>query len=184
MTPGQNKPAVEAFISAGSNIDPSRHIAQALDRLTERVRVKAVSTFYRNPPVGKSGQPPFFNGVFRIATTLPPRELKLDALRSVESLLNRVRTGDKYAPRTIDLDILLYGNTVMDEKDLRIPDPDIRSRPFLAIPLLELAPDLLLPDTGERLDSLQSAKDRSDLTPLPEFTRFLRRKLLSGSDRR
>jgi 7,8-dihydro-6-hydroxymethylpterin-pyrophosphokinase len=85
-----------------------------------------------------------------------------------------VRKADKYAARTIDLDIAVYDDAVIDEPDLRIPDPDIRSRPFIAIPLLELAPKLILPDTGERLSSLAIVKGREGLDPVYDFTEELR----------
>jgi 7,8-dihydro-6-hydroxymethylpterin-pyrophosphokinase len=100
--------------------------------------------------------------------------LKRGVLRLIESELGRVRSRESYAPRTIDLDLLLYGNLVIHDRELCIPDPDIRVRPFLAVPLLELKPDLVLPDTDEPLASVRSASDRRGMEPVPELTRILR----------
>ncbi|MDX9973070.1 MAG: 2-amino-4-hydroxy-6-hydroxymethyldihydropteridine diphosphokinase [FCB group bacterium] len=143
------EPETLVYIGIGSNIEPERNIPRALELLAEKVDLRAVSPFYRSAAVGPPGQPDFLNGVCRIATTLGARALKNDVLRAVEAALGRVRGADKYAPRTIDLDILLYGAEVYDEEDLRIPDPDIRTRPFVAVPLLAVAPGAVLADTGE-----------------------------------
>jgi len=129
---------VQAFIAVGSNIEPEHHIRLALEQLARHVTITGLSTFYRTPPLHRPEQPTFINGVVRIETAIPARALKFEVLRTVESRLGRVRTVDKYAPRTIDLDIVLYGSQVIAEPDLRIPDPDLRARPFLAVPLLEL----------------------------------------------
>jgi 2-amino-4-hydroxy-6-hydroxymethyldihydropteridine diphosphokinase len=166
--------AVRAFIAVGSNIDPEGNIPAALDRLTEEVEVAAVSTFYRTAALGRPEQPPFTNGVWQVSTDMAPRLLKNDVLRPIEKALGRVRTRDRYAARPIDLDIALYGDLVISEEDLVIPDPDIRERPFLVIPLLELAPDLCMPDTGERLASLPAARQTGGLEPMAEFTELLR----------
>jgi 2-amino-4-hydroxy-6-hydroxymethyldihydropteridine diphosphokinase len=168
---------VIAYISVGSNIEPERNIPEALEELKRRVTIKRVSTFYRTAPVGKKDRPFFLNGVFEIETSLSARALKYDVLRPIETALGRVRTSDKYAPRTIDLDILLYADLVVDEPGLRIPDPDIRVRPFLAVPLLELAPDLALPDTAEPLASLESARGPAGMNPHPALTSRLRTRI-------
>jgi len=122
-------------------------------------------------------QPLFLNGVVKVRTGLDALTLKLDVLRGIESVLGRVRTADAHAARTIDLDILLYDSAIIEEPKLRIPDPDIRERPFLAIPLLELAPDLVLPDTGERLAALPCARRRAELIPADDFSGALRERL-------
>jgi 2-amino-4-hydroxy-6-hydroxymethyldihydropteridine diphosphokinase len=162
------------YVGVGSNIDPERHIVEALVRLRQRVRVTATSTFYWTAAVGPAGQPRFLNGIWPVATDLPARELKLEVLRGIEAKLGRTRTADKYAPRTIDLDIVLYGDEVIDEPDLRVPDPDIRKRAFIAVPLLELAPNLVLPDTGDELASLAIVQERRGLDAAGEFSERLR----------
>ncbi|HEO72289.1 MAG TPA: 2-amino-4-hydroxy-6-hydroxymethyldihydropteridine diphosphokinase [Candidatus Hydrogenedentes bacterium] len=155
----------EAFISIGSNIDPEAHISKALEQIAHRLDLTALSTFYWSEPIGRPEQPRFLNGVAAVRVALTPRELKFGVLRPIEGDLGRIRTEDGYAPRVIDLDILLYGEAVIDEPGLRIPDPDIRSRPFLAAPLLDLAPGLLMPDHGEPLSAIVEALDQGNLIP-------------------
>ena len=89
--------------------------------------------------------------------------------------MGRIRTAKANACREIDLDLLLYGDLVMDDECLKIPDPDIRDRPFVAIPLCELAPDLVLPDTKEHLRLLPIMNAAANLEALEEFTSSLKR---------
>ncbi|MFP4057025.1 MAG: 2-amino-4-hydroxy-6-hydroxymethyldihydropteridine diphosphokinase [Candidatus Brocadiia bacterium] len=168
---------VDAYLAVGSNVEPEANIPRALELLGRRVRLVATSTFYRTAPLERPRQPPFANGAWHIRTELGARELKFRLLRRVEARLGRVRTGDRFAPRPIDLDLALYGEAVIEEPDLRVPDPHIRRRAFLAVPLLELAPDIVLPDTGERLAELPAAASRDDLVPHEELTATLRRRL-------
>jgi 2-amino-4-hydroxy-6-hydroxymethyldihydropteridine diphosphokinase len=168
---------VTAYIGVGSNIEPEVNIAQALELLVDRCRVTATSTFYRTPAIGRPDQPDYLNGVWRVETLLTPRDLKLGVLRPVEDRLGRIRGPDKYAPRTIDLDVLLCGREVLDEADCRVPAPEIRQRRFLMICLLELDPDLVLPDTNERLGSLLAWEEAKAFEPAAEFTRRLRRRI-------
>jgi 2-amino-4-hydroxy-6-hydroxymethyldihydropteridine diphosphokinase len=169
---------IRVLVAVGSNVEPEQNIAAALEMLALHARLTGVSTFYRTAPLNRPEQPPFLNGVVRMETHLPARALKFDVLRTIERRLGRVRTEDAFAPRTIDLDIALYGSTVIDEPGLRVPDPDIRQRPFLAIPLLELEPDLALPDTGEALASLVQPEWAFSITPAAALTEQLRAKLL------
>lgn len=162
-----------AYVGVGSNIEPERNIRRALDLLKQRVHVAACSTFYRTAPVDRPDQPPFLNGVWRIETPLTAYALKFDVLRPIEADLGRVRTVDPYAARPIDLDVLLYGDVVVDEPDLRIPDPDIRTRSFLSVPLLELDPELVLPDTHEPLALLVSSQEVAGMELQQAFTRQL-----------
>ncbi len=172
----ETEQAVDAFIAVGSNINPERNIAAALDLLTERVRVTGVSTFYRTAPLGRPEQPNFLNGVFRIRTALEPRTLKFEVLRDVERRLGRLRTADRFAAREIDLDLLLYGDRTIEERGFSVPAEDIE-RPFVAIPLAELAPDYVLPRTGSPLSCLCARMDRRGLTAESAFTRTLRKKV-------
>lgn len=166
---------VDAFIAVGSNIDPERNIGRALELLQQQVRVVASSTFYWTTPLGRTDQPRFLNGVWRVETGLSPGSLKFDVLRGIESKLGRVRTEDKYAPRPIDLDVILHGRLVLSGPDLQIPDPDIGCRPFIAVPLLELVPDLTMPDTGEPLAELVGRQTVMHLETAEEVTGWLRR---------
>ena len=173
---------ITAYIGVGSNIEPEANIPRALDLLADRCRVTATSTFYRTPAIGRPDQPGYLNGVWRVETRLTPRDLKFSVLRRIEEQLGRVRGPDKYARRTIDLDVLLCGREVLDDPDCRVPASEIRERPFLVTCLLELDPDLVLPDTNEPLASLLGREDAMALEPAVEFTSRLRRRLDSMED--
>jgi 2-amino-4-hydroxy-6-hydroxymethyldihydropteridine diphosphokinase len=177
---------VDAFVAVGSNIRPEEHTERALEALQRRVRVTATSTFHRTEAVGRPEQPAFVNGVWKIQSEHTPRSLKFDVLRPIEQALGRVRTADRFAPRPIDLDLVLHGDTVVDEPDLRLPDPDIRLRAFLALPLLELAPSLVLPDTGEPLAAVAARwttpAGTADLEPMLALTRRLKERIRWGQE--
>lgn len=168
-----------AYIGVGANIDPAANILRALALLhkQERVTVLASSTFYRTAPLNRPEQEDYANGVWSVETDAAPYELKLEILRDIETALGRIRSADACAARPIDLDLLLYGDRVVDEDSLALPDPDIRTRPFVAIPLLELAPELVFPDTGESLRSVVASMDAAALTPLPELSRQLKERI-------
>jgi dihydroneopterin aldolase/2-amino-4-hydroxy-6-hydroxymethyldihydropteridine diphosphokinase len=167
--------AVDAFVAVGANLEPKRHIEAALIRLMALEEVLDTSRFYLNDAQGHGDQPRFINGVWRIRTALSARALKYDTLRGIEAWLGRKRSADKYAPRVIDLDLVLYGDAVIDEPDLAVPDPDIYSRPFVAVPLAELAPGLVLPDTRTALSDLESTRRIDGLEVLEEFSSHLKR---------
>ncbi len=168
-----NEHAEDAYIAVGSNIEPQRNISAALALLRNHVQVTAISTFYRTAAIDRPDQPDFLNGVFAIRTAAGPRALKFDILRGIENQLGRVRSADKYAARTIDLDVILYGQEVRDEPDLRLPDKDI-NRPFVGLAVLELAPNLILPDSRRPLASIFSSRDMETLHPMVDFTRQLK----------
>lgn len=163
------------YIGVGSNIDPDRNVRQALLRLAEETTVKAISTFYRTRPVGSRGQPFFYNGVVEVATDLPPRELKQSVLLEIEAAMGRRRSADRYASRPIDLDIVLYGDLVISGEGLTIPDPEIAERPFLAFPLHELEPGLVIPGSIQTIAEIVSRLDPSGMEPLLDYTERLRR---------
>ena len=151
----------------GSNIEPEESISLALALLGERVRITGVSTFYRTRPEGRPDQPDFVNGVVEIETELSEVELR-EALHRIETALGRVRTEDKYASRTIDLDVLVREGS-MDW------DPQIAERGFVAIPLAELAPDLILPGTQTATRDIASGFAGEDMQPLMMYTEKLRK---------
>ena len=169
-----------AFISVGSNIGPAQNVRRAVRLLGRQVRIVGVSTFYRTKPLGRPEQPEFYNGVVAVETDIPAGELKHRVLRGIEEQLGRRRTEDKYAPRTIDLDVLLYDELVIDRDDLVIPDPEIAHRPFLAIPLEELAPELVLPGSGRPIKGIAAAFADHQMSPLPECTARLRKSVEHG----
>jgi 2-amino-4-hydroxy-6-hydroxymethyldihydropteridine diphosphokinase len=171
----------DSYIAVGSNVSPRENIVRALEMLQRRVNVRGVSTFYRTPPLKRPEQPEYRNGVFWVRTDLSPRALKFDVLRQTEEGLGRVRTEDAYAARTIDLDLILYGDRMTNSDELVLPDPDIRARAFVAVPLLELAPALRLPDSGEALADIVNAAMCQDLEPDHELTDTLRARISNES---
>lgn len=135
------------FLGLGSNIeDRLDYLQGAVDALDEhpKIRVDAVSSVYETDPVGGPEQGPYLNLVVRAATLLSPRRL-LAATQDVEQRLGRVRE-ERWGPRTIDIDILLYGRRTMRRKALQIPHPRLAERPFALVPLMEVAPGTTLPD--------------------------------------
>jgi 2-amino-4-hydroxy-6-hydroxymethyldihydropteridine diphosphokinase len=144
-----------AVIGLGANLgDPVaqlRAAIAAIGRLAE-TRVVATSSFYRTAPVGYAAQPDFVNAAVSIETTLAPRAL-LDGLKSIELAAGRARTF-KDAPRTLDLDILLFDDLVRHEAGLTIPHPRMHERAFALAPLVEIEPDAVIPGRGRAADLL------------------------------
>ena len=161
---------VIAYVAVGSNINPERNVDWALGELARQVEVTGVSTFYRTKPLGDRAQPRFVNGVWRIATTIPARRLKYEVLRGIEAAVGRVRSADPNASRELDLDLVLYGDLVIDEPGLKLPDAEILERPFVALPLLELEPELVLPGGGVPLAAAAVVNRTTELEPLPALT--------------
>jgi 2-amino-4-hydroxy-6-hydroxymethyldihydropteridine diphosphokinase len=174
--------SARAFIAVGSNIDAERNVATALELLGRLVRIVAVSRFYRTPALGVSGSPDFLNGVVEIETELEPLELKRLVLLAVESELGRERGGEKNAPRTIDLDLVLHGDLVCDKEGLVLPAPEILERAFVALPLLELEPELVLPGTDRPLRGLAAGLSSSEMAPAELFNARQRRVDRSGKE--
>lgn len=144
---------VAAYLGLGSSLgDREGHLRAALrdlEALGPGVRVTAVSPIYESPHLGlqpedSEGFPPHLNGVARIETTLSPEEL-LHRVQAVEAAGKRQRTR-RWGPRTIDIDILLYDNHTQHSEILTLPHPEIARRAFVLLPLLDIAPDLTLPD--------------------------------------
>lgn len=163
-----------ALVAIGSNIEPERHIPEALARLHTRAPLLALSSFYITPPIGGAGQADYYNGMAMVSSVYTVRAFKYEVLRPIEATLGRVRTRDKYAARTIDLDIALYGDAVIDEPGLHVPDADLRQRPFLLACLLELSPAAVLPDTEEEARSLVSPEAVAGLRCATGFAQRLR----------
>ncbi|OGP72470.1 MAG: 2-amino-4-hydroxy-6-hydroxymethyldihydropteridine diphosphokinase [Deltaproteobacteria bacterium RBG_13_60_28] len=134
------KPVI-VYVGLGANLgDPRRQLEEALARLAavEEVEVLKVSRFYLNPPLGPPEQPWYVNAVAQFRTRLEPEEL-WRALRQVERNLGRVR-GERWGPRIIDLDLLLYNGVIMSGPDLTLPHPEMHRRAFVLAPLAEIAP--------------------------------------------
>lgn len=144
-----------AYLALGANLgDRQGAIARALDALDAAgVRVAARSPLYETDPVAPDPQPLYLNGAARVETTLSARAL-LDLCLEVERSLGRIRPTDRpLAARTIDIDLLLYDDAVIDDPDLAVPHPRLLARPFVRIPLADVATlGLVHPVTGEPLD--------------------------------
>ena len=137
-----------AYVGLGTNLgDREAMLRHAVELLRERVDVRAVSSIRETEPWGLLDQPPFLNAAVEVETELTPREL-LDLLLELERLLGRTREGPHYGPRTIDLDLLVYGEETLDEPGLTVPHPRLHERRFALEPLAELAPDLVVPGRG------------------------------------
>ncbi len=140
-----------AFVGLGANLgERERTLRAALDSLGDEagVEVVAVSTLHETEPVGVGEQPLYLNGAAELETTLTAREL-LDRLLAVERRFGRVRSPGEHGPRTLDLDLLLYGDDVIDEPELHVPHPRLHERRFVLEPLAELAPGLIVPGRGD-----------------------------------
>ncbi len=145
--------SVVVFLGLGSNQGDRRaNLRAAVDRLADLLDVEAVSSIYETEPVGYTDQPDFLNLALRARTTLPPADLMRELI-DVERALGRERTFPN-APRLIDIDVLLYGDRVIDMPELVVPHPRMTARAFTLLPLLELNPDLVHPGSGERLSDI------------------------------
>jgi 2-amino-4-hydroxy-6-hydroxymethyldihydropteridine diphosphokinase len=146
---------IDAYVAIGTNLgDRDAHLALALRRLAALpdTELVAVSPVYETDPVGPPPQGPYLNAAVHLRTRLAPRAL-LDALLAIEQEAGRVR-GVRDAPRTLDLDLLLYGDQVLDEPGLVVPHPRLAERPFVLEPLTAIAPTLVHPTRGETIATL------------------------------
>jgi 2-amino-4-hydroxy-6-hydroxymethyldihydropteridine diphosphokinase len=151
-----HSPRITAFIALGSNMEnPEQQIASGLAQIAALPNTRLVrsSLLYRSAAVGYRAQPDFLNAVAALETSLEPRAL-LDQLLAIERAHGRVREFAN-APRTLDLDLLLYGQLVLCEPGLVIPHPRMHERAFVIVPLGEIAPDATVPGHGRASDLLQ-----------------------------
>ena len=156
------------FVSAGSNIDPRANLGAACAALNQRYRDLKISPVYESPAEGFKG-PPFLNLVASFLTKEPPREV-LSALAELETAAGRDRSTGKFSSRTLDLDLLLHGDTVA--ADLKLPHPDITRYAFVLKPLANLAPDLRHPVTGAAIVELWATFSGSRQLKLVQPVRF------------
>lgn len=159
---------ITTYIGLGSNLDdPVAQLMRAFDELAMLPQSRLVqrSALYSSKPVGPA-QPDFVNAVVRLDTELSPLAL-LDALQTLEQAHHRVRL-QHWGPRTLDLDLLLYGNQTIDEDRLKVPHPYLTQRSFVLYPLAEISPDLHLPD-GTRLGDLLDQCPADGLEKLPSL---------------
>lgn len=135
------------YIAIGSNLaSPLEQVNAAIQAIGEipDSRIMAVSSFYRTPPLGPQDQPDYLNAAVALETTLAPEAL-LDHTQCIELQQGRVRKAERWGPRTLDLDIMLFGDEVINTERLTVPHYDMKNRGFMLWPLVEIAPELLFP---------------------------------------
>lgn len=164
-------PSFIAYLALGSNLGDRRAALEfAIESLhaTPGIRVTKVSRMIETDPVGEAGQNRYLNAAVEARVALTPRQL-LDRCLAIERLHGRVRSdSSRWGPRTLDIDILLYGDRVIDEPSLHVPHPRLHERAFVLIPLAEIAPDARHPRLGQ---SIQSLLQRLPPAPEPEYLR-------------
>ncbi|XQS18838.1 2-amino-4-hydroxy-6-hydroxymethyldihydropteridine diphosphokinase [Citrobacter telavivensis] len=136
------------YIALGSNLaSPLEQVNAAVNAIREipESRVVTVSSFYRTPPLGPQDQPDYLNAAVALETTLEPETL-LDHTQRIELQQGRVRKAERWGPRTLDLDIMLFGDRIINSERLTVPHYDMKNRGFMLWPLFEIAPDLHFPD--------------------------------------
>jgi 2-amino-4-hydroxy-6-hydroxymethyldihydropteridine diphosphokinase len=158
------------LVALGSNINSEHNIREAIRLLALQTRLVAVSPVYETTPVGRTDQPNFLNAAALVETDLTAAELKSRVLQSIESELGRVRTTDKNAPRTIDLDVTLFDDEVLELGSRHIPDPDLLRYPHIAVPTADLAPGLKHPETGQTLLEIAAQLPKKGLIERTDFT--------------
>jgi 2-amino-4-hydroxy-6-hydroxymethyldihydropteridine diphosphokinase len=150
-----------AFVGLGANLgDPRSQVQQAFLELDAipHTRLVRTSSLYRSEPVGYAEQPQFVNAVAQVETGLPAERL-LAELQAIEARHGRSRSFAN-APRTLDLDLLLFGNAVIDSKELKVPHPRMHERAFVLLPLLEIAPRAAIPGRGAAKALLEQCKNQ------------------------
>jgi 2-amino-4-hydroxy-6-hydroxymethyldihydropteridine diphosphokinase len=155
----------KAWIALGSNLgDPPAQLYAALERLraAHGLKVRDVSGFYRTAPLGPPGQPDYCNAVCEIETALEPEAL-LDVLQHIEHAAGRIRAGERWGPRILDLDLLHMEGRTSNTPRLKLPHPELQRRAFVLVPLAEITPELEIPGRG-RVRDLVQAVDRSGVS--------------------
>lgn len=145
-----------AVISLGSNVNKEENLPASIRLLAEMCRVVDVSPVYETLPVGLPNQPNFFNAAVIVETEMQPATLKKSVLSYIEERLNRIRTGNRNAPRTIDLDLALFNNEVREYDGHQVPDPDVLRFAHVAVPIADMAPEMRHPQTGETMAKIAS----------------------------
>lgn len=137
-----------AYIALGANLgDPLKQAHDAIEAIKQlpQTQILQISPFYRSKPLGPQNQPDYLNAVIKLTTLLSPTTL-LSVLQRIEKQLGRVRKANRWGPRTLDLDILLYDKLIINSENLIIPHYDMQHREFVLYPLFDIAPELILPD--------------------------------------
>lgn len=159
----------KVFIGVGGNLaNPKQTVIDAINALRQHnnIRVIARSSLYQSKPMGPQDQPDYVNAVVQITTTLAPEAL-LDALQAIEQQFGRVRKDERWGARTLDLDMLLYGDQIISTERLTVPHYGMKLREFVLIPLAEIATNLQLPD-GSLVDDLLKQIDTNGMQKLAD----------------
>lgn len=151
-----------AYLSLGSNIEPELNIKMAVRLLACYTEVVAVSSVWETEPVGAVKQANYLNAAAIVRTPMQAEQLKERVLLAIEERLGRVRQPDKNAPRTIDIDIMLFNRQILDLGRRCVPDPELLTRPFVAIPLAEIAPAYIHPETKQTLEEIAASFSHSN----------------------
>ncbi|GAB4136181.1 MAG: 2-amino-4-hydroxy-6-hydroxymethyldihydropteridine diphosphokinase [Planctomycetaceae bacterium] len=155
-----------AFLALGSNIRPEHYLPAAVHELKKLGTLVAISNVYQSAPVGDENQADFLNGAVLLKTKLSAESLCREDIPRIEQTLNRVRDpGNVNAARTIDIDLVLFNRDVFQVDHRQIPDPDILTRDFLAIPLAELDPDYLHPTEQKPLKDIAASFRSGEFSP-------------------
>ena len=160
---------IKAYIGLGSNIEaPETQIVNALANIQsqEQISIQKCSHLYASAPMGPKNQPDYVNAVCKITTSLTPIEL-LDVLQNIELQHDRKRVGERWGPRTLDLDILLFNNLTMDNDRLTLPHYGMAQREFVMVPLFEIEPDMIM-NNGRSIASWVSQCSFANLKRMPE----------------
>ena len=158
----------QVFVALGSNVNSEYSMPEAVRRLSLHCRLVAVSPVYETTPVGNTEQPNFLNAAALIETDLAAEELKTRVLQVIEQELGRVRSEDKNAPRTIDLDIALFADQNLDSGSQAFCDPNILRYAHIAVPLADIAPERRQPATGQTLEEIAQSLPASGLVSRPD----------------
>ena len=151
---------VDVYVGAGSNVEPERHLRAACRALREEFGALRLSPVYRTAAVGFDGDD-FLNFVLAFRTAQAP-ETVVEVLERLHDAAGRVRGPNPFSPRTLDLDLLLYGDAVIPDPAVRVPRDDITRYEFVLRPLAEMAPELVHPVNGQRMDELWAGFDERD----------------------
>jgi 2-amino-4-hydroxy-6-hydroxymethyldihydropteridine diphosphokinase len=159
------------YLSLGSNISPEKNLMDAVRLLSNFGDVVAASKVYETPPVGDVIQENYLNAAVLVRSTLSPNKFQQQVIQGIEQDLKRVRTSNKFGPRTIDIDIILFDQEVIQIEHRQIPSDEILERDFVAIPMAEISPNYTHPVTGQKLHEIaRSFRSRaaSTLSPRPD----------------
>lgn len=166
---------MRAIISIGSNIRPAENVRKSLALLSKHVRLLNVSNVYRSPAENRPNHPWFYNCAVMVETDLSAERLRSEVLAPIEADLGRVRTADKFAARTIDLDLVVCLSATNGAPDGTTVAPDVLNHPYVAIPLAELGPELTVGKGGIPLGKAIERAPRDAIEALPDYSAALSR---------